>query len=170
MSTSSTARSSKRARFGSGRELLAFDIEAQKLLGTADNAGLRDGGQRTSDHAEGVHAGAVEDGGQLGLFAVRTPEAGKEASAAETGEVHGNVGGAARAFVASRVPKHRDGCLGRDAINFAVYVAIEHEIADDQHPDLVEAAFEQLQNCVHIAEHRRVSLLGLIIALLGDGV
>jgi len=82
------------------------------------------------------------------LFGVGSPEAGEEWLATEAGEVHGDVGGAAGALVAVRVAEDRDGGFGRDAVDVADDVAVEHEVADDEDADVVEAAFEEAEDAV----------------------
>src|SRR5258708_52865 len=61
----------------------ALDVEAEELLGAADDAGLGDGGERGRDYADGVDAGAFEDGCEFGLLGVVAPEAGEKGLAAE---------------------------------------------------------------------------------------
>ncbi len=73
---------------------------------------------------------------QLGLLGVVAPEAGEKGLAAEAGEVHGDVGRAAGALIALRVAEHRHRSLGRDALDVAVDVAVEHDVADHQHLEL----------------------------------
>ena len=68
--------------FDGGRRVAGLDVEAEELLDAADDAGLRDGGERAGDHAEGVEPGGVEDGGEVGALAVVAPEAGEEGLAA----------------------------------------------------------------------------------------
>ena len=45
-----------------------------------------------------------------------------------------------------------------------MHIAVEHQITDDQNLDFAEAALEQLQDCMNIAEHRRALHLRPIIA------
>ena len=56
--------------------------------------------------------------------------------AAEACEIHGHVGGSASPLIAPRVTKHGNGGLGRDALDVAVDVAVEHDIADNEHLEL----------------------------------
>ncbi len=139
--------------FDGGRGIAALDVEAEELLGAADDAGLGDGGERAGDDAGGVDAGAVEDGGQLGLLGVVAPEAAEEGLAAEAGEVHGDVGCAACALVAAGVAEDGNRGFGRDALDVAVDVAVEHDVADDEDFELAEAALEQIQNGMKLRQH-----------------
>ena len=90
--------------------------------------------------------------GQFGLLRVAAPEAGKKGLAAEAGEVHRDVGCATGALVPLRMAEDRDRSLGRDALDVAVDVAVEHDVADDEDLELAEAAFEQVQDRMKILE------------------
>ena len=107
----------------------------------------------------GVDVGAVEDGGELGLLGVSRPEAAEEGLASESGEVHGDVGCAPGALVTASVAEDRDRRLGRDALDVAVDVAIEHDVADDEDSELAEAALEQIENGMKLRQHARRYLL-----------
>ncbi len=86
------------------------------------------------------------------------PEAGEQRLAAEAGEVHGDVGGAAGSLVAVRVAEDGDGGFGGDAVDVADDVAIEHEVADDEDTDVVEAAFEEAEDAVEFGKHSKVRI------------
>ena len=51
------------------------------------------------------------------------------------------------------MPQDRDRRLGRDAVDLTLDVTIEHDIADDEHAELREAAFEQGEDGVEVGEH-----------------
>ena len=140
-------------RFGGWGCVAALDVEAKQLLGAADDAGLGDGGERAGNHAYGVDAGSLEDGGEFSLLGVVAPEAGEKGLAAEAGEIHGDVGCAAGTLVAPGVAEDRNWSLGRDALDVAVDVAVEHDVADDEHLELTEAALEQVQNRMKFRQH-----------------
>ncbi len=121
-------------------------------------------GSEAGDYAYGVDAGALQDCGQLGLLGVAAPEAREKSLAAEAGEVHGDVGCAAGTLVALGVAEDGNRSFGRDALDVAVDVAVEHDVADDKHFELTEAAFEQVQNRMKFRQHVRDDLLATIIA------
>ena len=153
--------------FGRGH-IAALDVEPQQLLIAADDACLRDGRRGGRDDADGVDTGTIEDGGELCLLGIGAPKAGEIGMAAEAGEVHGDVGCAARSLVPLGMAEDGDGGLGRDAVDFTGDVAIEHEVADDKHTELSKAAFKKVQSCVEIRKHRSWSgSLLSIIALRG---
>ncbi len=131
---------------GGGGHVAALDVETEQLLGAADDAGLGDGGERGRHHAYRVYAGAFEDGCKFSLLGVAAPEAAEKGLAAEACEIHGDVGCAAGTLVAPGVAENGNGCLWRDALDVAVDVAVKHDVADDEHLELTEAAFQQVQN------------------------
>jgi hypothetical protein len=141
-----------------GMGLAGFDVEAEELLRAADDAGLGDGGEGGGDDAGGVDVRGFEGRGELALLGVGAPEAGEEGLAAEAGEVHGDVGGAAGALVTVGVAEDGDGGLGGDAIDLAEDVAVEHEVADDEDADVVEAAFEEAEDFVEFRKHSKVRI------------
>ncbi len=143
---------------GAGGGFAGFDVEAEELLGAADDAGLGDGGKGGGDDAGGVDVRGFEGGGELALLGVGAPEAGEEGLAAEPGEVHGDVGGAAGALVAMGVAEDGDGGFGGDAVDVADDVAVEHEVADDEDADVVEAAFEEAEDAVEFGKHSRLRI------------
>ena len=71
--------------------------------------------------------------GQFSALGVVAPEAGQNGLAAEAGEVHGDVGCATGTLVTPGVAEDGDGRLGGDALDVAVDVAVEHDVADDEH-------------------------------------
>jgi hypothetical protein len=141
---------------GAGGRIAGFDVEAEELLRAADDAGLGDGGERGGDDACGVDVGGFEGGGELALLGVCAPEAGEERLAAQTSEVHGDVGGAAGALVTVCVAKDGDGGFGGDAVDVADDVAVEHEIANNEDADVFEAAFEEAEDAVKFGKHSRL--------------
>jgi hypothetical protein len=147
-----------------GMGLAGFDVEAEELLRAADDAGLGDGGERGGDDPGGVDGCGFEGSGELALLGVGAPETGKESLAAEAGEVHGDVGGAAGTLVAVGVAQDGDGGFGGDAVDLAEDVAVEHEVADDEDADVVEAAFEEAEDAVEFRKHSRVRIarLGIV--------
>ena len=149
---------------GGWRRVTALDVEPQKLLHAADDAGLGDGWERARDYANGVDAGALQDRRQFSLFGVGAPEAAEKGLAAEAREVHGDVCCTTRSLVSPGVPKGRNRGLGRDALYVAMDVAVEHDVADYQHLELAEAALQQVQNRMKFRQHAREDLLGTIIA------
>ncbi|MEJ0070544.1 MAG: hypothetical protein WDO24_19605 [Pseudomonadota bacterium] len=64
----------------------------------------------------------------------------KQVSVAERGQVAHDIAGAAQHRDLALDSDHRDRRLGRDAIDMAVDKAIEHQVADAQHPRLGELA------------------------------
>jgi hypothetical protein len=52
-----------------------------------------------------------------------------------------------------RVAEDGDGGLGRDAVDVADDVAVEHEVADDEDADVVEAAFEKAEDAVEFGKN-----------------
>jgi hypothetical protein len=46
-----------------------------------------------------------------------------------------------------------DGGFGGDALDIAMNVAVEHDVTDDEDPELTEASFEQVQNGVKFRQH-----------------
>ncbi len=135
------------------RGVAALDVEPKKLLVAAYDAGLRDGGQTAGDDAYGVHPSAVEDGKQLVLLQIVAPEAAEDRLATEPGEVHRHVGGPSGTLVALGVANDRDRGFGRDAVDVAVDVAVEHDVAYYQYFELAETAFEEVQNGMQFGQH-----------------
>ena len=58
---------------------------------------------------------------------------------AQSRQIHGNIGCAARFLVLQGSSHHRHRRLGRDALDFAPDVLIEHHIADDQGRNIAPA-------------------------------
>ena len=139
--------------FDRGAGIAALDIQPQKLLHTADDPGLRDGGVRAGDYAECVDVGTFEDSRKLSALGILSPEACEEGLAAEAREIHGNVGRAACALVSLRVAQYGNGSLGRDPVYLADDVAVQHQVADDEHFELAKTAFQQIQNWSKFREH-----------------
>lgn len=109
------------------------------------------------DHAEGVDAGGFKQAGELFLLGVVAPEAGEEGLATEAGEIEGDVGGTTGAIVALGVAEDGNRGLWRDAIDFALDVAVEHDVADDKDAEVAKAAFKEGKNVMEIRQHEASS-------------
>ena len=140
-----------------GDRIGGLDIKPEELLTAADDAGLRRGGMGRGDHAEGVDAGGFEQAGELFLFGVIAPEAGEEGLAAKAGEVEGNIRGAAGAIVALGVAQNGNRGFGGDAIDFALDVAIKHDVADDKDAEVAETALKEGENVMKVWQHEASS-------------
>ena len=57
-----------------------------------------------------------------------------------------------------RVAQNGHGGFGGDAVDVADDVAVEHEVADDEDADIVEAAFEEAEDAVEFGKHSRVRI------------
>ncbi len=68
-------------------------------------------------------------------------------------EVHGDVGCAPSALVAAGVAEDGDRSFGRDALDVAVNVAVEHDVTDDEDLELAEAALQQIENGMKLRQH-----------------
>jgi hypothetical protein len=120
---------------------------------TADHAHLHGGGERSigvqmradracADQPLDRAAGVVvaEHGQQPGLRA-------------DIGDVARHVGRAAEALVGPVHLDHRHRRLGRDALDLAEPVAVEHRVADDEHAAAGEVVFgRRLIGLLHFGE------------------
>lgn len=130
-----------------------FEIEPQHLLVAAQHSELGGGGPPVGEQAAAVDTGVGQQLIQPLPAFVLADNAGKQDPAAETGEVIGHVAGAAEGGVLVGDAGDRHGRLGRDALDFAEVVAVEHDVADDEDGDVADAFLQQFPYLATIVKH-----------------
>src|SRR5690349_20832700 len=128
--------------------IAVFAIEAHDLL----VARMRDDadflrGKKTAllKYARGRDAGAAQVLHEHGAAAVFAHDAENGDATAEAMDIVHHVRGAAKPKAFIRHPEHRDGRLGRDAVDLAPDKAIEHQIADDENAASTELSYQRKQ-------------------------
>ena len=76
---------------------------------------------------------------------------------AKAGDVHRNIGCAPGLLGAMRGPHDRDGRFGRDSFHVAPDVAVEHDVANNQHSGIAPVTLDELDDAVEILNHREVT-------------
>ena len=113
----------------------ALEIHAQQLLLPADHAQLLGRADRAVAMQPGVDAILLQQPLELAAGIVVADDGEQRSPGAQRGAVVRDVGGAAEAelllFLVHQ--NHRDRRLGRDPLDFAEPVAVQHHVPDDQH-------------------------------------
>ncbi len=121
--------------FAAGRVL---EIDAHQLLLAGDHPQLDRGGHRVVPVQHRVHAlGRSERCDTLARFVAAHHRQQRHART-QRGRVAGHIRRAARTFLGARNAHDRHRRLGRDAIDVAEPIAIEHHVADDENAGGVE--------------------------------
>ena len=80
---------------------------------------------------------------------------------AEAGEIHGDVGCAARLLVLVHAAHNGDGRFGRDAPHLAPDVFVEHDVADDEQTLVGPFMLDLVNYPVQLSDHRAPLLCGI---------
>ena len=137
-----------------GNGIGAFDIEAEELLAAPDDAGLGRGGGARRETMPRVSTRAASSSEASWVASASSPQRpARKAWQPRPARLRGDVSGAAGAIEALGMAEHGDRGFGRDAVDLALNVAVEHDIADDEDAEVGEAALKQGEDGVEVGEH-----------------
>ena len=134
---------------------LVLEVDADQLLGAADDAQLHDGVELRIVTQRGLHAACLQQLAQLARGLVLADHGEQRGTRPQGLDVECHIGGTAQALFLALHPHHRHRRLGGNAVHGAVPVAVQHHIAHHQH-----AALGQLgrHRRLHGAQVRRAHL------------
>ena len=115
---------------------LVLEVDADELLRAADDAQLDDGVQLRVFAQDRGHAFALEQLAQPACGLVGADDGEERGARRQRLHVERDVGGAAQALFLAVDADHRHRRLGRDALDGAEPVAVEHRVAHDEHARL----------------------------------
>ena len=134
---------------------LFLEVDAQQLLRAADDAQLDDRRQPRVALEQGLDAALAEQGFEPVSVLVVADGGDQARVGAERLDVPGHVGGAAEPLLLLARMDANDGHrrLGRDAVDGAEPVAVEHGVADDEDAGGGEALARRM-NVLHRSSSR----------------
>jgi hypothetical protein len=136
-------------RGGRARRIDALVVHAQHLMGLGDEARLERGRPlRVHHYALDVDTAFVEQAAELVPSFVFTDETEHGRAAAGAHDVGRDVAGTAEAMADVAATEHEHRRLGRHALGVAIDVAVEDQIAEDEHARRAEL-IEQVEDGFH---------------------
>jgi len=134
-----------------------FPVEPQQLLAVAHDAQLARGvASGQLDHAARIDAGGSAQLEELLGGGILAAHPGNTDACAEDGDLPRDVGGSAKPAFAPLCAHHRHRRFGRDALDRAGEVLIDHQVTDDPDVEVGEAIREREQRAhVRLGAHAR---------------
>ena len=135
-----------RARF---LKVEADHLLRMSVLSGADEAHLAGGGAVAFDQAGDIGMNLTEQPakGPAGVVAAKGADDGDFCG--EGGQISGDAGGSAEAKLLFFKMQHRHRRFGAEAVGAAVEIAVDHQVADQNHPALWQVLHQLDQSCRH---------------------